>query len=58
MHVQYTYMYMYDCKIPSSDLVWLLSYTCWIKEEEGEDEQCGKLHVPLPSLYTKYYRTK
>ena len=30
----------------SSDLVWLLSYASSIKEEEeeGEDEQCGKLH--------------
>ena len=37
--------------VSSSDLVWLLSYACLIKEgeeeeEEGEeeDEQCGKLH--------------
>ena len=30
----------------NSDLVWLLSYACLIKEEEEEedDEQCGKLH--------------
>ena len=34
------------CKISSSDLVWLLSYACLIKEEEEEEEeeQCGKLH--------------
>ena len=41
-------------QISSSDLVWLLSYACLIKEGEEEeeeeikiksdDEQCGKLH--------------
>ena len=40
------------CKIPSCELVWLVSYASLIKEGEGEgeeeeeedDEQCGKLH--------------
>ena len=43
------YVYMYECTdLVCSDLVWLLSYTCLIKEgeeeEEEDDEQCGKLH--------------
>ena len=35
------------CKIPSCELVWLVSYASLIKEggeEEEDDEQCGKLH--------------
>ena len=33
------------CKISSSDLVWLLSYACLIKEEE--EEECRKLHLVI-----------
>ena len=42
------------CKIPSCELVWLVSYASLIKEGEGEeeeeedeDEQCGKLHLVI-----------